>query len=57
MHRGKQAIITYLEKHGYEATYLGTNKICVAGKIICTMRDAIEFLLARNAFKKRKVWK
>lgn len=53
MHKGKQAIIAYLDRHGYEATYLGTDKICVAGKIINIMRDAIEFLLARDAFKKR----
>ena len=53
MHKGKQAIITYLDKHGYDATHYGTDKICVDGKIIKTMRDAIEFLLARNVFKKR----
>jgi len=56
MHKGKQAIVNYLHRNGYEATYLGTDKICVAGKVIKTMREAIEFLLAQGVtiFPKRR---
>jgi len=56
MHRGYQAIQIYLHKHGYGAIYMKNDTIKVGKTIIKPrMRDAIEFLLARNAFKKRKV--